>query len=177
MNLIIISIIFTLIARNFIRFIVPTIQCNNTVFAEHNFVLLLSSIPVHSLYGATAPFGTWRTSEDISIFLYLLLVSPILHSCDLRCVTQDYVAKLVFWGFPLIFFQQSKILHDTLKLKLHLSDGIFLMIIICQDMCNSCEHISQNYPENPQIILCKIWHLLAKPLEVFKQKQFSTKTA
>jgi len=164
MNLIIISIIFNLIARNFIWFLVPTIQCNNTVFAEHNFVLLLSSIPLHSIppMALQSLLGHGLPQKTSPFFSIFCSSPPFSYSWDLRCVTQDYVAQLVFLGFPFIFFQQSKILHDTLKLKLHLSDGIFLMIIICQDMCNSCEHISQNYHENPQIILCKYMTFVSK---------------
>jgi hypothetical protein len=44
-------------------------------------ILSYYSLPFHSIhfiYGATASFGTWPSSEDASIFLYLLLVSSIL---------------------------------------------------------------------------------------------------
>jgi hypothetical protein len=44
-------------------------------------ILSYSSFPfhsIHSIHGATAPFGTWHPSEDTSIFLYLLLVSSNL---------------------------------------------------------------------------------------------------
>jgi hypothetical protein len=74
----------------------------------NNFVLLYSSIPFH-------PFHLWgyspfRTRLHFSLISVRLLHSriPAISHVSLRMMS----SHLVF-GFPILFFQQSKILHDV----------------------------------------------------------------
>jgi len=67
-------------------------------------ILSYSSFPfhsIHSIYGATAPFGTWPPSEDTSIFLYLLLVSSIIVFLGSAMCHSRRCPPTLFLVFPL----------------------------------------------------------------------------
>jgi hypothetical protein len=99
-----------------------------------NFVSLHSSSPLHSFHlGCYSPFrvpASLRRHLHFSLLSARLLYSLIPEICD---VSLSMTCSHLVLGFPILFFQLSKILYDKLKLKCN-SVIVLFMTINCQDM-------------------------------------------
>jgi hypothetical protein len=112
-------------------------QYKNTVFAGHKLFCLIiifhsiPSIPSIALQPILGPAPPPPQKEDAAIPHYFPLVSSILVFLGSALF---HLERYLVFGFPIVFFRQSKILHDMLSLNWHPSDGVLFKTIVCQDM-------------------------------------------